>query len=129
MDVFSVFLLNGPHCCGITLRRHSQKKEGKRKRAKTPPPTSPLAGPTRTSLLTLEYMAPLRTSPLRIQMMEAAGFALSAWQVRLRGSPARRLTTGPPPMTGFSGGTGDTNTMENGRSVSAHCWIFHTLCR
>lgn len=39
-------------------------------------------------------------------MMEAAGLALSAWQVRLRGSPARRLTTGPPLMTGFSGGTG-----------------------
>lgn len=54
---------------------------------------------------TLEYMAPLRTSPLRIQMMEAAGLALSAWQVRLSGSPARRLTTGPPLITGSSGGT------------------------
>lgn len=63
------------------------------------------AGTTHTSELTLEYMAPLSTSPLRIQMMDAAGLALSAWQVRLRGSPARRLTTGPPLMTGFSGGT------------------------
>ena len=62
-------------------------------------------GMTHTSVLTLEYMAPLRTSPLRIQMIEAAGLALSAWQVRLRGSPACRLTTGPPLMTGFSGGT------------------------
>lgn len=52
-------------------------------------------------------MAPLRTSPLRIQMIEAAGLALSAWQVRFRGSPARRLTTGPPRITGFSGGTVD----------------------
>lgn len=64
-------------------------------------------GMTHTSVLTLEYMAPLRTSPLRIQMIEAAGLALSAWQVRLSGSPARRLTTGPPLMTGFSGGTID----------------------
>lgn len=62
-------------------------------------------GLTHTSELTLEYMAPLSTSPLRIQMIDAAGLALSAWQVRLRGSPARRLTTGPPLMTGFSGGT------------------------
>lgn len=45
------------------------------------------------------------TSPLRSQMMEAAGLALSAWQVRLRGSPARRLITGPPRMMGSSGGT------------------------
>lgn len=45
------------------------------------------------------------TSPFRSQMMEAAGLALSAWQVRLRGSPARRLITGPPRMTGSSGGT------------------------
>lgn len=37
--------------------------------------------------------------------MEAAGLALSAWQVRLRGSPARRLITGPPRITGSSGGT------------------------
>lgn len=73
-----------------------------------PTPFSPPAGLTHTSVLTLEYMAPLRTSPLRIQMIEAAGLALSAWQVRLRGSPARRLTTGPPLMTGFSGGTVDT---------------------
>lgn len=45
------------------------------------------------------------TSPFLNQMMEAAGLALSAWQVRLRGSPARRLITGPPRMTGSSGGT------------------------
>lgn len=45
------------------------------------------------------------TSPFRSQMMEAAGLALSAWQVRLRGSPARRLITGPPRITGSSGGT------------------------
>jgi len=38
-------------------------------------------------------------------MMEAAGLALSAWQVRLRGSPALRLMMGPPIMTGSSGGT------------------------
>jgi len=67
-----------------------------------------IPGMTHTSMLTLEYMAPLRTSPLRIQMIEAAGLALSAWQVRLRESPALRLTTGPPPMTGSSGGTIDT---------------------
>lgn len=67
-------------------------------------------GMTHTSMLTLEYMAPLRTSPLRIQMIEAAGLALSAWQVRLSGSPALRLTTGPPLMTGSSGGTIDTDT-------------------
>lgn len=36
------------------------------------------AGATHTSELTLEYMAPLSTSPLRIQMMDAAGLALSA---------------------------------------------------
>jgi len=65
-------------------------------------------------MLTLEYMAPFRTSPLRIQMMEAAGLALSAWQVRLRGSPARRLTTGPPLITGSSGGTGERGR-EGGR--------------
>lgn len=45
------------------------------------------------------------TSPFFSQMMEAAGLALSAWQVRLRGSPARRLITGPPRMMGSSGGT------------------------
>lgn len=45
------------------------------------------------------------TSPLLIQMMEAAGLALSAWQVRFRGSPALRLMMGPPKMTGSSGGT------------------------
>lgn len=38
-------------------------------------------------------------------MMEAAGLALSAWQVKLRGSPALRLTTGAPTITGSSGGT------------------------
>lgn len=31
--------------------------------------------------------------------------ALSAWQVRFRGSPALRLMTGPPVITGSSGGT------------------------
>lgn len=66
-----------------------------------------IPGMTHTSMLTLEYMAPLRTSPLRIQIIEAAGLALSAWQVRLSGSPALRLTTGPPLMTGSSGGTID----------------------
>lgn len=73
----------------------------------TPPQPVYIPGMTHTSMLTLEYMAPLRTSPLRIQMIDAAGLALSAWQVRLRGSPALRLTTGPPPMTGSSGGTVD----------------------
>lgn len=38
-------------------------------------------------------------------MMEAAGLALSAWQVRFSESPARRLTTGAPMITGSSGGT------------------------
>lgn len=38
-------------------------------------------------------------------MMEAAGLALSAWQVRFSGSPALRLITGPPLMMGSSGGT------------------------
>lgn len=38
-------------------------------------------------------------------MMDAAGLALSAWHVRLRGSPARRLITGAPMITGLSGGT------------------------
>lgn len=71
-------------------------------------------GMTHTSVLTLAYMAPLRTSPLRIQMIEAAGLALSAWQVRLSGSPALRLTTGPPLMTGSSGGTIDTDTEKSG---------------
>lgn len=70
-------------------------------------------GRTHTLVLTLEYMAPLRTSPLRIQTIDAAGLALSAWQVRLRGSPARRLTTGPPLMTGFSGGTGRKKERED----------------
>lgn len=70
---------------------------------------------THTSMLTLEYMAPLRTSPFRIQMIEAAGLALSAWHVRLSGSPARRLTTGPPLMTGSSGGTIDTDTEKRVR--------------
>lgn len=68
-----------------------------------------IPGMTHTSMLTLEYMAPLRTSPLRIQMIDAAGLALSAWQVKLRGSPARRLTTGPPQMTGSSGGTNNVD--------------------
>lgn len=77
------------------------------------------AGMTHTSELTLEYMAPLSTSPLRIQMMDAAGLALSAWQVRLRGSPARRLTTGPPLMTGFSGGT---ENKERGHTFSRLQW-------
>lgn len=77
------------------------------------------AGMTHTSELTLEYMAPLSTSPLRIQMMDAAGLALSAWQVRLRGSPARRLTTGPPLMTGFSGGT---ENKERGHTFSKLQW-------
>ena len=68
--------------------------------------------------LTLEYMAPLRTRPLRIQMMEAAGLALSAWQVRLRWSPARRLTTGEPTITGSSGGTaGEGKERRVGLSV------------
>ncbi len=67
-------------------------------------------GMTHTSMLTLEYMAPFRTSPLRIQMIVAAGLALSAWHVRLSGSPALRLTTGPPLITGSSGGTVDTDT-------------------
>lgn len=40
--------------------------------------------------------------------MDAAGLALSAWHVKFRGLPALRLTTGPPPMTGSSGGTIDT---------------------
>lgn len=57
------------------------------------------------SVLTLEYMAPFSTSPFLIQMMEAAGLALSAWHVRFNGSPALRLTTGPPSITGLSGGT------------------------
>lgn len=73
-------------------------------------------GMTHTSMLTLEYMAPLRTSPLRIQMIDAAGLALSAWQVRLSGSPALRLTTGPPLMTGSSGGTIDTDREREGIS-------------
>lgn len=58
-----------------------------------------------SSELTLEYVAPFSTSPFRIQMIEAAGLALSAWHVRLRGSPALRLTMGPPMITGSSGGT------------------------
>lgn len=57
------------------------------------------------SCRTFEYMAPLSTRPLRIQMMDAAGLATSAWHVRLRGSPARKLTTGAPTITGSSGGT------------------------
>lgn len=61
----------------------------------------PAAGTCRT----LVYAAPFRTSPLRIQMMEAAGLALSAWQVRFSESPARKLTTGAPIITGSSGGT------------------------
>ena len=72
--------------------------------------------------LTLEYMAPLRTRPLRIQMMEAAGLALSAWQVRLRWSPARRLTTGEPTITGSSGGTAgkgkERRALQEGRNAS-----------
>lgn len=78
-------------------------------------------GMTHTSELTLEYMAPLSTSPLRIQMMDAAGLALSAWQVRLRGSPARRLTTGPPLMTGFSGGTETRREDTSLESYSGTC--------
>lgn len=38
-------------------------------------------------------------------MMDAAGLALSAWHVRLRWSPARKLTTGAPTITGSLGGT------------------------
>lgn len=108
MDVYFYFLfaLSG---CGLAMigEKIERRKDSGNSPRPLPPPLPP-AGPTRTSLLTLEYMAPLRTSPSRIQMMEAAGLALSAWQVRLRGSPARRLTTGPPLMTGFSGGTGRT---------------------
>lgn len=59
------------------------------------------------------------TSPLRSQMMEAAGLALSAWQVRLRGSPARRLITGPPRMMGSSGGTVGRGTGDQVGQVSA----------
>lgn len=62
----------------------------------------PAAGTCRTFV----YAAPFSTSPLRIQMMEAAGLALSAWQVRFSESPARKLTTGAPIITGSSGGTG-----------------------
>lgn len=104
MDLHFCFLFE-LCCCGLATEGGG--RERRKDRGNCPHPLPP-AGPTRTSLLTLEYMAPLSTSPSRIQMMEAAGLALSAWQVRLRGSPARRLTTGPPLMTGFSGGTGGT---------------------
>lgn len=84
------------------------------------------SGMTHTSELTLEYMAPLRTSPLRIQMMDAGGLALSVWQVRLRGSPARRLTTGPPLMTGFSGGT-DTRKERTHLNQSTIQLVYNTV--
>lgn len=38
-------------------------------------------------------------------MIEAAGLALLAWQVRFSEFPARKLTTGAPIITGSSGGT------------------------
>lgn len=84
------------------------------------------SGMAPTSELTLEYMAPLRTSPLRIQMMDAGGLALSVWQVRLRGSPARRLTTGPPLMTGFSGGT-DTRKERTHLNQSTIILVYNTV--
>lgn len=45
-------------------------------------------------------------------MMEAAGLAFSAWQVRFSESPARKLTTGAPIITGSSGGTGKKDQRE-----------------